>query len=116
VKATIAVALAFALASSTAVADLRLSGEEAEAVAIAIRIFKSKQGTKVEGAPVYGHLRHYSVEIERKGNRLEITFVPDQPRLKPNEAGTGGSTIYGWEVAYVFSLTPLKMLEEHYAR
>jgi hypothetical protein len=105
-----------ALLMSTAAADSRISGNEAEAIAIAVRIFKSKQGSKFEGRPVYGDLRHYTVEIERTRNRLEVTFVPDQPPLKPNEAGPGGSTIYGWEVAYVFSLNPLKMVEEHYAR
>jgi hypothetical protein len=102
--------------SSIAAAAPRLSGKEAEAVATAVKIFKSKQGSKVDGLPVYGDLRHYSVQLERKGNTLEITFVPEQPPLKPNEAGTGGSTIYGWEVVYIFSLTPLKMIEEHYAR
>jgi hypothetical protein len=109
----------FALAlfyDSAATADTRISGKEAEAVAIAVRIFKSKQGSKVDGLPVYGDLRHYSVQVERTRNRLEVTFVPEQPPLKPNEAGTGGSTVYGWEVAYIFSLSPLKMIEEHYAR
>ena len=110
-------AVVTALLVSTAAADSRISGNEAEAIAIAVRIFKSKQGYKdQEGHPVYGDLRHYTVELERSRNRIEVTFVPDQPPLKPNEAGTGGSTIYGWEVAYVFSLNPLKMVEEHYAR
>jgi hypothetical protein len=101
---------------SAIAADTRISGKEAEAVAIAVGIFKSKQGSKVDGLSVYGDLRHYSVQVERTQNRLEITFVPEQPPLKPNEAGTGGSTVYGWEVAYVFSLSPLKVIEEHYAR
>ena len=104
------------LVSGPAAADSRISGKEAEAIAIAVRIFKSKQGSKFEGHPVYGDLRHYTIALERTRNRLEVTFVPDQPPLKPNEAGTGGSTIYGWEVVYVFSLNPLKMVEEHYAR
>jgi len=95
---------------------VRITGREAEAIQRATQIFKSKQGTKFEGAPVYGDLRHYTVEIERHGNRLEVDFVPEQPPLKPNEAGTGGGTMYGWEVVYVFSLSPFKLLEEHYAR
>lgn len=85
-------------------------------MAIAVQTFKSKQGSKVDGAPVYGDLRHYTIDIQRRRNRFEVTFVPEQPPLKPNEAGTGGSTIYGWEVVYVFSLSPVKMLGEHYAR
>jgi hypothetical protein len=47
---------------------------------------------------------------------LEVVFVPEQPPLKPNEAGTGGSTIYGWEVHYIIALDKIKILEEHYAR
>jgi hypothetical protein len=108
--------LATVLFHSGAAADPRISGKEAETIAIAVRIFKSKQGSKFEGHPVYGDLRHFTVELDRSRNRIEVTFVPDQPPLKPNEAGTGGSNIYGWEVAYIFSLNPLKMIEEHYAR
>ena len=116
-RATLGLALvATLLVSGPAAADSRISGKEAEAIAIAVQIFRSKQGSKVEGHPVYGDLRHYTIELERTRNRLEVTFVPDQPPLKPNQAGTGGTTIYGWEVAYVFSLNPLKMVEEHYAR
>ena len=52
------IALVAALLMSTAAADSRISGNEAEAIAIAVRIFKSKQGSKFEGHPVYGDLRH----------------------------------------------------------
>jgi len=117
VKSTFAACLIIALLlSRAAAADFRITGKEAEAIAIAVRIFKSKQGSKYEGHLVYGDLRHYTVELERTRNRLEVTFVPEQPSLKSNEAGTGGSTIHGWEVAYVFSLNPLRMVQEHYAR
>jgi len=84
VKATLVFTLlATVLFHSFAAADPRISGKEAEAIAIAVRIFKSKQGSKFEGHPVYGDLRHYTVELERTKNRLEVTFVPDQPPLKP---------------------------------
>ena len=95
---------------------VHLSGREAEALQRATQIFKSKQGTKYAGWPVYGDLRHYTIELRRQGKKLKIDFIPDQPPLKPNEAGTGGGTKYGWEVVYVFSLSPLKPLEEHYTR
>ena len=85
------IALVAALLMSTAAADSRISGNEAEAIAIAVRIFKSKQGSKFEGHPVFGDLRHYTVELERTSNRLEVTFVPDQPPLKPNEAALAGA-------------------------
>jgi hypothetical protein len=115
-RATIVLALAMTTLNSSVIADARLSGKEGEAIAIAVQTFKSKQGSKMDGAPVYGDLRHYTIALQRGRNRLEITFVPEQPPLKRNEAGTGGSTIYGWEVVYVFSLSPVKMLDEHYAR
>ena len=103
-------------ASIAAAGEVQLSGREAEAVQEATRIFKSKQGSKVNGYPVYGDLAHYTVNLTRKGKQLEIDFVPEQPPLKPNEAGTGGGTKYGWEVVYVFSLNPFKLVEEHYTR
>ena len=64
----------------------------------------------------YGNLKHYTVQIERHGPKLEVIFVPEEPPLKPNEAGTGGSTIYGWEVHYIIALDRMKILEEQYAR
>jgi hypothetical protein len=96
---------------------VHLTGREAEAVQLATQVFKSKQGSKdQEGHPVYGDLRHYTVQIERHGRKLEVIFVPEEPPLKPNEAGTGGSTIYGWEVHYIIALDRMKILEEQYAR
>ena len=68
------IALVAALLMNAAAADSRISGNEAEAIAIAVRIFKSKQGSKFEGHPVYGDLRHYNVELERTKNRLEVTL------------------------------------------
>jgi hypothetical protein len=101
---------------SKAAGNVELRGREADAIQLVTQVFKSKQGTKYAGRPVYGDLRHYSVQIERHGKKIEIIFVPDEPPLKPNEAGTGGSTKYGWEVHYIVSLDRMKILEEHYAR
>src|SRR5436305_409089 len=78
-----------------------IRGQEAEAIALTVKAFKSKQGTSYARWPVYGDLKHYTLELVRHHNTLEVTFVPDQPKLKPNEAGTGGGTKYGWEVHYV---------------
>ncbi|HWY40353.1 MAG TPA: hypothetical protein VNX27_06125 [Chthoniobacterales bacterium] len=102
--------------ASYAADSVHLSGHEAEAIQRATQIFISKQGSKYAGWPVYGALRHYTIELRRQASKLEIDFIPDQPPLKPNEAATGGGTKYGWEVVYVFSLSPLKLLEEHYTR
>jgi hypothetical protein len=107
--------LALPIISATA-ANIELRGREAEAIGLVTKIFKSKQGTKYAGWPVYGDLRYYSAQLERHQKRIEIIFVPDQPPLKPNEAGTGGGTKYGWEVHYIVALDRMKILEEHYAR
>jgi hypothetical protein len=102
---------------SYAAEPFRLTGREAEAIQLSTQVFKSKQGSKdQEGHPVYGDLKHYSVQVERHGRKLEVIFVPEEPPLKPNEAGTGGSSIYGWEVHYIIALDRMRILEEHYAR
>jgi hypothetical protein len=102
---------------SYAAEPVHLTGREAEAIQLATKTFKSKQGSKdQESHPVYGDLKHYTVQIERHGRKLEVIFVPEESPLKPNEAGTGGSTIYGWEVHYIIALDRMKILEEHYAR
>jgi hypothetical protein len=94
-----------------------LSGREVEALALTLNAFKSKQGSFYQGSPVYGDLSHYTVTLERHGRRIDITFVPEQPKsFARGEAGTGGGTVYGWEVHYSVSLRPLKILKEDYAR
>lgn len=94
---------------------VHLTGREAEAIELATKVFKSKQGSKdQEGHPVYGDLKHYRVEVERRGRKLEVVFVPEwAPTEKPHP---GGSTDYGWEVHYIIALDQMKILEEHYAR
>jgi len=90
-----------------------IRGLEAEAVSLAVQSFKRDHRYKDDrGWPVYGELRHYSVQLERHGREFEVIFVPDSdPGSK-----TGGATAYGWEVHYHFSLKPLKLLKEDYAR
>jgi hypothetical protein len=101
--------------ASYAADSVRLTGREAEAIQLATNVFKSKQGYKdQEGHPVYGDLKHYDVEVERHGPKLEVVFVPKwAPTEKPHP---GGSTDYGWEVHYIIALDQMKILEEHYAR
>ncbi len=96
---------------------LHLDGREAEAIAVAVRDFRNKQGSFVEGKPVYGELKHYTVEVERGSRTFEINFIPKEPRpLKPNQAGTGGSTDYGWGVTYSISVDRLKIERVDYMR
>jgi hypothetical protein len=102
-------------AMSYATEEVHLTGREAEAIQLATKVFKSKQGSKdQEGHPVYGDLRHYKVQLERHGPKVEVAFVPEwAPTEKPHP---GGSTDYGWEVHYIIALDQMKILEEHYAR
>jgi hypothetical protein len=97
-----------------------LSGPEAEAVALALKVFKSKQGSKDEsGKPVYGDLKHYTIELSRDGDRLEIDFGPEfGPKDKGPDGMTtvGGATQYGWAVTYIVSLKQMKIVDEHYSK
>jgi hypothetical protein len=90
---------------------VKLSGREAEAVNLATRDFIAKHYSRS------GDLRHYTVEMERRGRTVEITFLPDEPRpLRPNEAGTGSGTAFGLCVTYIVSLSPPKIVRFYFAR
>ena len=107
-----AATLAFCVGAAAA-EPIEIRGKEAEAIALAIKEFKRHPGLKDEqGWQVYGDLRHYSVQLERHGRRFEVIFVPDSDKY-----GTiGGGTAYGSEVHYIFTLNPLKLVEQHFAR
>lgn len=94
----------------------QLTGRESEAIAVAVADFHNNQGKTIDGSIMFGDLRRYTVDLKRHGKELEIIFVPDMPPLKPNEAGTGGGTIYGWEVYYFVSLKTLKIIRFHFSR
>jgi hypothetical protein len=104
----------FALAAvqAAAAAELReLRGREAQAIAVAVTAFK-------RGPYSPSHdLVHFAVELERKGQQLEVTFIPDDPHgPSPTYVGTGGSTTYGQEVSFYVSLRSLKIVRWHLAR
>jgi hypothetical protein len=98
----------FVLARISLAAEMR--GTETAALAVAVRAFQN-----IYAKP---NLRHYSVEFQRRGDELEITFIADQPKKKfaPGEAGTGGGSIYGPDMTYVVSLSRLKILRYHFYR
>jgi hypothetical protein len=110
------VATAIAVPRCHAAEVRELSGPEAEAVALALKVFKSKQGSKDEGGkPVYGDLQHYTVELRRAGDRLEIDFGP-KDKGPDGMTTVGGATQYGWEVTYIVSLEQMKIVDEHYLK
>ena len=89
----------------------------APALAVALREFQAHQGTKTDqGQPVYGDLRHYTIEMIPHGHILSATFGPElSPRDRRN--GTvGGRTDYGIEATYDVSLKTLKIVKTSWAR
>jgi len=96
--------------------ERHITGCEAEAIGVALADFQSKQGSKIDGRPVFGDLRHYSLLLERQVDQLHIVFMPEDVALTPHEAATGGSTKYGWAVDYYVSLSTLKITDLHYER
>src|SRR5437870_10243485 len=75
---------------------ITISGREARALAIALREFEKHQGTRTEkGEPVYGDLRHYDMELRRRGDVLEVGFSPESGPVDRKEGTVGGRTQYG---------------------
>src|SRR4051794_19319526 len=99
-------------AHGVAAADtIALSGREVSAIAVAVAAFNAGHYS------TSGDMKHFSVELKRHTNVLEVTFVPDEsPGRRPNHAETGGSTTYGQEVHFYVSLRSLKIVRWHLSR
>jgi hypothetical protein len=88
---------------------VKLKGSEAAAAALAVDAFK-----KIYAKP---DLRHYSVELSRRGKQLEVTFIADSPKTyAPGTAGTGGGSKFGPDMTYVVSLDQLKIISFNFYR
>jgi hypothetical protein len=108
--------------------SIAMAGWHAEAVAVAIAEFRKHQGTKTpEGLPVYGDLRHYSVELSRSSKDeiplqyvheqcVRVTFAPELSARDKREATVGGRTDYGIEVSYDTLKRNLKIIKMSFAR
>jgi hypothetical protein len=96
---------------------ITIPGRYAQAVAVALREFEKHQGTKTaKGEPVYGDLRHYDVELRRRGDILEVGFAPDLGPIDKKEGTVGGRTQYGIATAYEVSLKTLKIVRQTFSR
>jgi hypothetical protein len=88
-----------------------LSGREVSAISVATAAFRAGHYS------TSGDMKHFTVDLERRGDVLEVAFVPDEPPgPRPNHAETGGSTIYGQTVHFYISLRSLKIVRWHLAR
>jgi hypothetical protein len=108
--------------------SIEMAGWHAEAVAVAIAEFRKHQGTKTpEGLPVYGDLRHYSVELSRTPKDqiplryvheqcVRVTFGPELSAQDKREATVGGRTDYGIEVSYDILRRNLQIIKTSFAR
>ena len=111
-SAITAIVLVGLISSHTAVAfdDTHLAGDEAAAISVAVEAFK-----KIYAKP---DLRHYTVELARRKNQLEVTFVPDDPqKVDSRHPGVlGGDTVYGPAMTYVVSLKTFKIVRYNFYR
>ena len=108
------------LITSGAAQDREFTGREVRVIALATNTFKSEQH---KDPKFYGDLKHYTVFLERKGEQVDVIFVPQRsprpaniPKTEPYLGVPGGSTVYGSEVHYIISLDRMKSLKEHYAK
>jgi len=89
----------------------------APAIAVALREFQAHQGTKTDkGEPVYGDLRHYTIEMIPRGEILSVTFAPDMGPKDWRDRTLGGWTQYGIAVNYDVSLKTLKVVKTSWFR
>ena len=100
------------ISSHVAVAldNTHLAGDEAAAISVAVEAFK-----KIYAKP---DLRHYTVELARHKNELEVTFMAHDPeRVDSRHPGTvGGGTIYGPDMTYVVSLKTFQIVRYNFYR
>jgi len=110
--------------------SIEMAGWHAEAVAVAVAEFRKHQGTKTpEGLPVYGDLRHYSVELSRTPKDqvalryaseacVRVTFGPERSAQDKREGRyeVGGRTGFGIELSYDISKRTLKIVKTSFAR
>jgi hypothetical protein len=89
----------------------------APAIVVALREFQAHQGTKTDkGEPVYGDLRHYTIEMIPHGEILSVTFAPEFSRRDVRNHTLGGRTDYGIAVNYDVSLKTLKIVKTSWFR
>jgi|ERR1051326_6688634 hypothetical protein len=86
---------------------IHLTGHELEAVAVAIADFKKKKYS------VSGDLMHYTIDIQRHANEIEVTFISDPG---PNGPEVGGGSVYGLDVHYSVATDPVKINRVHFYR
>ena len=102
--------LALGILAVPSIATREIAGSEAAAIALGVNALRQTYAKP--------DLRHYTVEVARHGDELEVTFMSDRPmhRLKPNETVPIGPSIYGPDMTYVVSLKHLKILRHNFWR
>jgi hypothetical protein len=86
-----AIVLGGLISSEIAVAldNTHLAGDEVAAMSVGVEAFK-----KIYAKP---DLRHYTVELNRHGKDLDVTFVPDQPeKVNAKHPGLAGGSDNLW--------------------
>jgi hypothetical protein len=108
--------------------SVRIPGWHAEAIKIALREFQKNQGGKTDrGEPVYGDLRHYTVQISRSPpdelpseyeyeECVRIDFIPELSPKDYQENILGGRTSFGINVAYDVCRRTLKIVKTSFSR
>jgi hypothetical protein len=96
---------------------VEILGWHAKAVALAVEAFQKNQGGRTaKGEPVYGDLRHYSVQVIKKEDEVEVVFVPNLSARDKKNVILGGRTEFGIEVSYHVSFKTLKIIRTTFAR
>jgi hypothetical protein len=97
--------------------EIEMPARYARPIATALQEFQKHQRPITDKSePVYGDLRHYTIQITPEGNQTEVRFVPEYGPKDEKEVTLGGRTQFGIEVAYHISEDGRKILKTTFAR
>ncbi len=87
---------------------VELKGRDLQAIDVALHQFRENHFS------TSGDLKHFTVEVSRRGDKLAVAFSPDW--RGPDHRITPARNKYGTRITYFVSLRTLKIVGYHFER